>query len=88
MAARIDTPQTRTRITRLVRNVWPEYNVQFVEGLERGIGFRIVDAKGVARTHVVRVYRVSQDLFTRTWLRRAIVNAKGPEPGFPRLEID
>ena len=64
-ARQIDTPQTRTRILRLIRKSLPGLSVEFIEGLDRGIGFRIVDPKGAPRTHIIRVYRSSRDLFTK-----------------------
>ena len=75
----VDKPWVRTRILRKVRNAFPGWKVEFIEGLRSGLGFRVLDARGQPKSSIVRVYVLKPDLFTDRWLR-TVVTKYGREP--------
>ena len=83
-----DTPQMRTALVDLIDRVFPGHRPEFVEGLDRGIGFRVIDDRGRPRTKIVRLYRSEVGDITKQWLLRAVRTASGPGDGFPRLPLD
>jgi len=70
-------------LLRKLKNIVPSCEVEFINGLERGIGFQLKDSKGRYRTNIVRIYRYHEDTLTRDRLVRAIVNAGVPTAGLP-----
>ena len=84
-----DTSQNRRAIQRLVRNVFPRCDAQYVEGSGKAaLSFQIVDRSGTAKTRVIKVYPYHHPELNRTWLLRQVKYAGGPQGGAPRLPLD
>ena len=80
----VTSPQFRSQLIRKLRNVIPDCTPEFVEGLERGIGFRLKDRYGRLRSNVVRIYRNGPGVLTETNLVRAVWAAGRPPSGLPK----
>jgi hypothetical protein len=55
---RVETQQFRTQLIRELRNLFPEYDPEFIEEMHEGIGFRLKDKKGQYRSEIVLLLRV------------------------------
>lgn len=51
-----ETPQFRTGVIRRLKNIAPDFSVEFVTG-KSGVAFRLKDEAGRYRSKVVTVYR-------------------------------
>ncbi len=80
-----DTVQNRDRLARKIRNVFPGCKPEWQDGLDQGIAFRLVDEHGNYRSNLVQIRRISDDVFTRTFLERIVRWAKSPDDGQPRV---
>ena len=80
---RVSSPQFRALLIRKLKNFVPTCSVEFVEGLDRGIGFRLKDRQNRYRSNVVRIYRYHEDVLHRKKLVAAIKRAGNPVAGFP-----
>lgn len=69
---RINTPQFRTELIRRLKNMFPDCRPEFLEGVERGLAFRLKDKRGNYCSGIVRFYRYRRDLLTRESLKRAV----------------
>jgi hypothetical protein len=62
----VTTPQFRAMLIRKLKNIAPTCTVEFVDGLDSGIGFRLRDQQGRYRTNIIRIFRYSQDVLQRS----------------------
>ncbi len=81
----VDSPQVRAKLDKKIANVFPGCRAEWQEGLDRGMGFRLIDDHGRYRSNLVRIYRLHGEMFKTSWLERAVRHAKQPEDGFPRV---
>lgn len=80
----VTTSQFKTMLVRRLKNIVPSCELEFVDGLERGIGFRLKDGRGRYRSNMIRIYRYRPDVLDRDKLTRSIRRAGIPEAGFPK----
>ncbi len=72
MMRRIETPQFRTQLLRELKNLFPQYEPEFIKALRQGIGFRLKDKKGQYRSEIVHINRYHKDVLTKQFLLRKI----------------
>jgi hypothetical protein len=80
----VTSPQFRSQLIRKLRNVVPSCTPELVDGLDRGIGFRLRDRHGRLRSNIVRIYRNGPDVLTTKHLMSAIWGAGRPPAGLPK----
>ena len=73
-----ETPQFRTAVVRRLKNIAPDYEVEFVQ-TKRGVAFRLKDKAGRYRSMIVTVYRSR----TGHALDRSKLDALLKAAGFP-----
>lgn len=75
-----ETPQFRTGLVRRLKNMAPEYSVEFVDS-KRGVAFRMKDGRGRYRSEIVQVHSNRDGhALDRSSLERLLEGA-----GFPRI---
>ena len=80
----VSSPQFRTMLIRKLSNVIPSCDVEFVDGLERGIGFRLKDKRGRYRSNIIRIYRNGPTVLDRDRLIWSIRREGNPGQGLPK----
>ena len=71
-------------LIRKLKNIVPSCDVEFVDGLDRGIGFRFRDQKGRYRSNIVRIYRYGPKVLNRDRLVWSIKREGIPIDGLPK----
>jgi hypothetical protein len=79
----VTSPQFKTMLLRKLKNIAPTCEVEFVEGLDKGIGFLLKDPQGRYRSKVVRIYRHNPGTLEKKELIDAIKKEGMPNAGFP-----
>jgi|SwirhisoilCB2_FD_contig_41_17257866_length_453_multi_1_in_0_out_0_1 hypothetical protein len=80
----VTSPQFRSQLIRKLRNVVPTCTTEFVDGLDRGVGFRLKDRRGRLRSNIVRIIRNGPNVLTTKHLVSAIWGAGRPPAGLPK----
>jgi hypothetical protein len=80
----VSSPQFRVKLIRKLGNLVPGHKVEFVEGLDNGVGFRLKDRSGRYRSNIVRIYRNQPHTLDTSSLVRSICGAGVPPAGLPR----
>lgn len=73
--------QFKTALIRRLRNLISSCRAEFVNGVDKGIGFRLLDEQRRYRSNIVRIYRYSENTLNRKQLLRNIVSAGVPTEG-------
>jgi hypothetical protein len=78
----VTTPQFRTSLVRKLKNLFPDYSVEFLPA-DRGLKFRLTNAQNGYCSEVAQIYRYSDGVLSRSSLlgrvRFTSVN-KGVQP--------
>ena len=78
---KVDTPQFKTQFIRKLKNVFPDCEIELIENIKRGIGFRLKDNHGQYRSNVVRIHRNYDNLLSKENLIRLVKIAGQPNIG-------
>lgn len=84
----LTTHQFKTELIRKLKNIAPTCEVEFIDNLKTGIGFRLKDTQHRYRSNIVRFSRYREDLLGKDSLVSAIKNAGVPEAGLPHGLVD
>jgi hypothetical protein len=80
----VTSPQFRLQLLRKLKNLVPSCTPEFVDGLDRGVGFRLKDRHGRFRSNIVKIHRNGPDVLTTKHLANAIWGAGKPPAGLPK----
>jgi len=73
------TPQFRTALIRKLKNIEPEYEVEFFK-TDNGIAFRLLDKSGRYRSKIINIGSRVSDGLEKSYLERQLRFA-----GFPKI---
>jgi hypothetical protein len=63
----VTTPQFRTSLVRKLKNLFPDYSVEFLPA-DRGLKFRLTDAQNEYRSEVAQIHRHTDGVLNKSSL--------------------